>query len=60
MRLSIERESEKVYPDMKRVIARYFFYGEERARQVIGRVMELSEEEVFATISRPAAAPRPG
>lgn len=51
MRLSIERESVKVYPDMKRVIARYFFYGEERARQVIGRVMSLSEEEVFNTIS---------
>ena len=51
MRLSIERESVKVYPDMKRVIARYFFYGEERARQVIGRVMALSEEEVFGTIS---------
>jgi hypothetical protein len=51
MRLFIERESEKVYPDMKRVIARYFFYGEERARQVISRVMELSEQEVFGTIS---------
>jgi predicted GH43/DUF377 family glycosyl hydrolase len=51
MRLFIERESEKVYPDMKRVIARYFFYGEERARQVIGRVMALSEQEVFGTIS---------
>jgi hypothetical protein len=51
MRLVIERESEKVYPDMKRVIARYFFYGEERARQVINRVMGLSEEQVFATIS---------
>jgi predicted GH43/DUF377 family glycosyl hydrolase len=51
MRLSIERESVKVYPDMKRVIARYFFYGEERARQVISRVMRLSEAAVFDTIS---------
>jgi predicted GH43/DUF377 family glycosyl hydrolase len=51
MRLSIERKSVKVYPDMKRVIARYFFNGEERARHVISRVISLSEEEVFVTIS---------
>jgi hypothetical protein len=36
---------------MKRVIARFFFNGEERARHVIGRVMALSEGEVFSTIS---------
>ncbi|QHT65281.1 glycosidase [Rhodocytophaga rosea] len=51
MRLTIERKSEKVYPDTKRVIARFFFNGEERARQVIKRVMGLSEKEVFNTIS---------
>ena len=51
MRLTIERAAVNVYPDMKRVIARFFFYGEERARQVIGRVMALSEEDVFGTIS---------
>ena len=51
MRLPIERKPVKVYPDMKRVIARFFFNGEERARHVIGRVMALSEGEVFGTIS---------
>ncbi len=51
MRLSIERKSVKVYPDTKRVIARFFFYGDERAKQVIQRVLEMSEEEVFGTIS---------
>jgi predicted GH43/DUF377 family glycosyl hydrolase len=40
-----------VYPDMRRVIARFFFNGEERARHVIGRVMHLSEQDVFNTIS---------
>jgi hypothetical protein len=43
MRLPIERKPVKVYPDMKRVIARFFFNGDERARDVIGRVMGLSE-----------------
>ena len=51
MRLSIERKNVKVYPDTKRVIARFFFYGEERAKQVIQRVMDMNEEEVFGTIS---------
>lgn len=51
MRLSIERKSVKVYPDMKRVIARSFFNGDERAGHVIQRVMCLSEQEVFSTIS---------
>ena len=51
MRLSLARESVKVYPDMKRVITRFFFNGEERAKHVISRVMDLSEQEVFATIS---------
>ena len=36
---------------MKRVIIRYFFIGDERCRDVIGRVMALSEEVVFSTIS---------
>jgi len=35
---------------MRRVIARFFFYGEERARQVIGRVMKISDEAVLDTI----------
>lgn len=51
MRLSIERKNVKVYPDVKRVIARFFFSGEERARDVIIKVMEMSNEKVFATIS---------
>src|SRR4028118_204965 len=51
MRISIDRKPVKVNPDMKRVIARFFFNGEESARHVITRVMSLSQEEVFNTIS---------
>lgn len=51
MRLSIERKPLKVYPDPKRVIARFFFNGNERAKEVIQRVMALSNEEVFSIIS---------
>ncbi len=51
MRLSIERKSIRVNPDIRRVIARFFFNGEDRARHVIARVMHLSDKEVFDTIS---------
>ena len=51
MRLQITRKAVKVYPDPKRVIARFFFNGEERAQQVIKMVLKLSKEEVFELIS---------
>jgi len=51
MRLHIERKPVKVYPDTKRVIARFFFNGEERALEVIRKVLEFSDEKVFSLIS---------
>ncbi len=51
MRLTIERKQVKVYPDSKRVIARFFFNGDERAKEVIQHVMALEEEKVFSLIS---------
>jgi predicted GH43/DUF377 family glycosyl hydrolase len=51
MRIPIERKHIKVYPDPKRVIARFFFNGDERAKEVIKRVMELSDEEVYHIVS---------
>ena len=51
MRLSIERSAVKVYPDPKRVIARFFFTQDERSKELISRVMELSDAEVFSIIS---------
>ncbi|PWG78869.1 glycoside hydrolase family 130 protein [Pararcticibacter amylolyticus] len=51
MRIPIERLPVKVYPDSKRVIARFFFNGEERAKDVIQRVMAINEEDVFGLIS---------
>jgi predicted GH43/DUF377 family glycosyl hydrolase len=51
MRIPVERQPVKVYPDAKRVIARFFFNGEERAKDVIKRVMLLNDEEVFSIVS---------
>ncbi|MVN91590.1 glycoside hydrolase family 130 protein [Mucilaginibacter aquatilis] len=51
MRLSIERKAVKVNPDSKRVIARFFFNGNERSKEVIQRVMDVPEDQIFGLIS---------
>lgn len=51
MRLSIERKPNKVYPDSGRVIARYFFNGEERAVELLKKILNLDSETAFSIIS---------
>ncbi|MBS1527318.1 MAG: glycosidase, partial [Bacteroidetes bacterium] len=51
MRIHIERQQIKVNPDPKRVIARFFFNGEQRAKEVLVRVKNFSDDEVFAIVS---------
>jgi len=51
MRLSVERKPVKVLPDTKRVIARYFFNGDERAVELIKKILALDKDETFALIS---------
>lgn len=51
MRLSIERKPVKVYPDPKRVIARFFHNGDERAQEVVRHVLALNRSQVFGLIS---------
>ncbi len=50
MRLTIERKPVKVYPDPKRVIARFFFNSDERSREVIKQVLTLKKNEIFDLI----------
>lgn len=51
MRLSIERKPIRINPDPKRVIARFFFNGNDRAKEVIQRVMTISEDTAFGIVS---------
>jgi len=51
MRLPVERKPIKIYPDPKRVIARFFFNGNDRAKEVIERVMHISEADAFGIVS---------
>jgi predicted GH43/DUF377 family glycosyl hydrolase len=51
MRLSIERQTTKIYPDLKRVVARFFFNGDARAKAIINLVAAMSDAEVDLTIT---------
>lgn len=51
MRLSIERQAIRVVPDLKRVVARFFFNGDARAKGIILKVMEMTDIEVDITIT---------
>ncbi|WP_153797461.1 glycoside hydrolase family 130 protein [Foetidibacter luteolus] len=50
MRLPIERMNIKVYPDSSRVIARFFFSSNDRAKSLIQRVMGLEEDHVYKLV----------
>ena len=51
MRISVDRKPVRINPDPKRVIARFFFNGNDRAKEVIQRVMSISEEVAFGIVS---------
>lgn len=52
MKLSIKRKDTVIYPDSNRVIARFFFNGEERAAKVITNILKMPEEMVMASLAQ--------
>ncbi len=50
MRLTVDRKPVHVNPDPRRVIARYFFYGEERALFVIENVLAMDDAQIDSLI----------
>lgn len=46
MRLPVERKKTIITPDNKRVIARFFYNGDDRARRLIKDILELQEDQV--------------
>ena len=45
MKLPVERKDTVINPDNNRVIARFFYNGDERARKLISRVVAMPEKE---------------
>jgi predicted GH43/DUF377 family glycosyl hydrolase len=50
MNVTVIKKDTVLYPDKNRVIARYFYNGDQRAREIIRKVIHLSDEEVQAAL----------
>jgi predicted GH43/DUF377 family glycosyl hydrolase len=50
MKIAIDRKNTKIYPDNKRVIARFFYYGELRAEKLISKILSMPEHEVIVNV----------
>jgi predicted GH43/DUF377 family glycosyl hydrolase len=52
MKVSVTRKNVKFWPDSSRVVARYFMSGEERTKELVGRVVTLSNHDVAHTLEQ--------
>lgn len=52
MKVSVIRKNIKFLPDSSRVVARYFMSGEARTKELIGRIMVMSDQQVKDTLEQ--------
>jgi predicted GH43/DUF377 family glycosyl hydrolase len=52
MKVSVTRKNVKFLPDSSRVVARYFMSGEERTKELIGRILVMSNQQVNHTLEQ--------
>lgn len=52
MKVSVTRKNVKFVPDSSRVVARYFMSGEERTKELIGRILIMSNQQVNHTLEQ--------
>lgn len=52
MKVSVTRKNVKFLPDSSRVVARYFMNGEERTKELIGRILMMTNLEVNNTLEQ--------
>nr|WP_315250187.1 glycoside hydrolase family 130 protein [uncultured Flavobacterium sp.] len=52
MKVCVTRKNVKFLPDSSRVVARYFMNGEERTKELIGRILMMSNLEVNNTLEQ--------
>jgi predicted GH43/DUF377 family glycosyl hydrolase len=52
MQVTVTRKDAKFYPDPTRVIARFFYYTDERSINIIRRVLAMTEDEVKTALSQ--------
>lgn len=52
MRVTVNRKKIHFLPDSSRVVARFFFNGEERTKALLQRILSLSEQQVSQTLEQ--------
>jgi predicted GH43/DUF377 family glycosyl hydrolase len=52
MKVSVVRKSVKFMPDSSRVVARYFNSGEQRTKELVGRILVMSNMDVTHTLEQ--------
>ncbi len=52
MNIKVSKKDTILYPDKHRVIARYFYSGDDRAREIIKKVINLSDEDVLTALNQ--------
>jgi predicted GH43/DUF377 family glycosyl hydrolase len=52
MKVTVTRKNVKFWPDSSRVVARYFMSGDERTKELVGRIVTLSNQDVAHTLEQ--------
>jgi predicted GH43/DUF377 family glycosyl hydrolase len=51
MRITVDRKSDRIYPDSKRVITRFFDHTEIRAKSIIQKILDMKEDEAESSLN---------
>ena len=52
MRITVNRKKERYYPDSKRVITRFFAHTEMKAKSIISKISDMSEQEAEISLNQ--------
>jgi beta-1,2-mannobiose phosphorylase / 1,2-beta-oligomannan phosphorylase len=52
MRITVNRKKERIYPNSKRVITRFFDHSEIKARTIIRKILDMSEDDAETTLNQ--------
>jgi predicted GH43/DUF377 family glycosyl hydrolase len=51
MRITVDRKRDRIYPDSKRVITRFFDHSEIRAKSIIQKILDMNEDEADSSLN---------
>jgi len=51
MRITVDRKRDRIYPDSKRVITRFFDHKEIKAKSIIQKILDMSEIEAESSLN---------